>query len=209
MKFENTFPPGGDIINTVTATQSPVITKEYLRAFPNHIFVFGDNTLRRGYGGAAALRDEPNTYGFITKIYPDNNDASFYRPETYRHIFEAELQSLKELIEATPNNIYLISQIGAGLANKYQIWEKVIKDGLEFLRKYKNVVYLYTREIIMTEKLEFPRMYAWNEMVEYIDEEQSMYTRRAQLVSSQEELDKLLIDIKNQEQEVIKEHKEK
>lgn len=136
----STYPPGGDTILHVKMT---FVTKEYLRQHPDHIFVFGDNTIRQGKGGAAILRDEPNVYGFITKIYPDNQDMSFYRPESYRHIFKAEMEGLMELIEATPNNTYLISKLGAGLANKYQIWEKVIQPGLEVLRKYKNVVYLY------------------------------------------------------------------
>ena len=43
------------------------ITQKYLREHSNEIFVFGDNILRKGHGGAAALRNEPNTYGFITK----------------------------------------------------------------------------------------------------------------------------------------------
>jgi hypothetical protein len=33
------------------------ITKKYLENHPNHIFVFGDNSLRQGKGGAASLRD--------------------------------------------------------------------------------------------------------------------------------------------------------
>ena len=55
-----------------------IITKEYLRNNLNNMFVFGDNLLRRGYAGAASLRDEPNAYGFITKKAPNNDDKSFY-----------------------------------------------------------------------------------------------------------------------------------
>ncbi|MFW6247319.1 MAG: hypothetical protein ACOC22_04075 [bacterium] len=60
-----------------------IITRKYLKENPEHIFVFGDNLLRKGYGGAAKLRDLPNTYGFITKKYPDNKDESFYTPDEY------------------------------------------------------------------------------------------------------------------------------
>jgi hypothetical protein len=49
------------------------IAREYLRSHPDHVFVFGDNLLGRGLGGAAALRREPNTFGFITKKRPDND----------------------------------------------------------------------------------------------------------------------------------------
>lgn len=104
-----------------------LITKEYLQRNPNHIFVFGDNFLRKGFAGAALLRKEPNTYGFVTKKYPSNEDKSFFKPEEYREIFLKELQKLELEIKKTPNNLWLISPIGSGLANKYNIWEKIIK----------------------------------------------------------------------------------
>ena len=54
------------------------IDRDYLRNNPDDIFVFGDNWLRDGHGGAALLRDEPNTYGFITKIAPTHRDEDFF-----------------------------------------------------------------------------------------------------------------------------------
>ena len=63
------------------------ITKKYLQENPNHIFVFGDNFLKRGKAGGAEFRDEPNTYGFLTKKYPNNNDDSFFKPNEYVKIF--------------------------------------------------------------------------------------------------------------------------
>lgn len=119
-----------------------IITKSYLRKNPNHIFVFGDNLKRKGYGGAAKLRDEPNTYGFITKKYPNNNDGSFYKPEEYKIKFDVELKRLIKEIEKNPDKIYLISQLGGGLANKYKIYQKVIKKGLTVLTKYDNVKFI-------------------------------------------------------------------
>lgn len=120
-----------------------IITKEYLRANPTHVFVFGDNTIRKGKGGAAILRDEPNTYGFITKKYPNNEDASFYRPEEYRVIFNKELAKLSWEIFDHSKKTYLISQLGGGLANRYNIWETIIKPGLEKIRAFSNVVFLW------------------------------------------------------------------
>lgn len=115
------------------------ITKSYLRNNPNHIFVFGDNLKRKGYGGAATLRDEPNTYGFITKKAPNNNDGSFYTPDEYKEKFDVELKRLIKEIEKNPDKIFLISKLGAGLANKYGIYQKIIKPGLTILNKYDNV----------------------------------------------------------------------
>jgi hypothetical protein len=121
-----------------------IMSEDFLDKNKRAIFVFGDNTLRQGYGGAAALRDHPQTYGFITKKYPDNHDTSFYKPEDYNSIFFDELIKLRVLISDEPFKTFYISQLGAGLANKYNIWEKVIKEGLENnLQQYPNVVFLW------------------------------------------------------------------
>jgi hypothetical protein len=122
-----------------------IVTREYLRANPNHVFVFGDNLLRRGRGGAAILRDEPNTRGFTTKKAPNNEDASFYRPDEYRPIFQKEMYDLAWVIFDHPERTYLISSLGSGLANRYQIWEWVIKPGLESIRAFPNVVFLWEK----------------------------------------------------------------
>jgi len=116
------------------------VTEEFLRANPNVIFVFGDNLIRKGKGGAAKLRDEPNTYGFITKKAPNNNDESFYRPPEYADVFYAELLQLAKEIEKNPERTYLISKLGGGLANKYKIYEVIIEPGLKKLELFKNVV---------------------------------------------------------------------
>lgn len=120
-----------------------IVTKEYLKAHPNEIFVFGDNLLRRGYGGAAKVRDCKNTYGFITKKAPNNLDSAFYKPEEYRPVFINELILLISSIDNNYNKTFLISPIGSGLANRYHIWEEVIKDGLEVLIDFPNVKFLY------------------------------------------------------------------
>lgn len=121
-----------------------IMTEEFLNDNKRAIFVFGDNTLRQGYGGAAALRDHSQSYGFITKKYPDNHDTSFYRPNEYSSIFFGELVILKEWIREDPFKTFYISQLGAGLANKYYIWENIIKQGLEKnLKDFANVVFLW------------------------------------------------------------------
>lgn len=117
-----------------------MITKDYLANNPDHIFVFGDNTLRYGKGGAAVLRDVPNTYGFITKKMPNNRVESFYKPQEYLPVFMKEMEKLIDRIEAEPEHTFLISKIGSGLANKYKIYELIIKPILAKLdEKYGNV----------------------------------------------------------------------
>lgn len=47
------------------------------REFPNKLFVFGDNTLRKGKAGQAIIRDEPNAFGIVTKLLPSMSEGSF------------------------------------------------------------------------------------------------------------------------------------
>jgi hypothetical protein len=119
------------------------ITKEYLRNHPNEIFVFGDNLQRAGLGGAAYLRNEPNTYGFVTKKLPNKKPASYYEPQEYAEIYWEEIDRLKKTIIANPNKIYLISKIGAGLANLNHIFELVIEPNIKNDLDLPNVKFLW------------------------------------------------------------------
>ena len=119
-----------------------MITRDFLRANPNHIFVYGDNNRRQGHGGAAALRDEPNTYGFITKIAPNNDPTSFYMPEQYKWVYDREITLF--LLQMKKDKVYLISKLGAGLANRYGIFEHVIEPMIKpQLNRFDNVVFLW------------------------------------------------------------------
>lgn len=121
-----------------------IITVEYLRENPTHIFVFGDNLDRKGKGGAAILRDEPNTYGFITKRHPNNGDGSFYRNCDYKNRYEVEIEKLIDTIRRNPDKLFLISKLGAGLANKYGIFEHIISPNIKKdLKEFKNVEFLW------------------------------------------------------------------
>jgi hypothetical protein len=45
---------------------------------PNSLFVFGDNAEGWGKKGQAIIRDEPNTSGIITKLYPSMAQSSMF-----------------------------------------------------------------------------------------------------------------------------------
>ena len=120
-----------------------MVNQEFLRENLHVLFVFGDNSRRFGKGGAAKLRNEPNAIGFVTKKYPSNEDSSFYKLDDYPAVFEEEKRRLEKIIERNPNNWILISKLGGGLANKYNIFENIIEPWLESLSKYKNVILLY------------------------------------------------------------------
>lgn len=120
------------------------ITQEFLDSTPNAYFVFGDNLERWGHGGAAKLRDHPHAIGFITKKFPDNKDESFYKPEEYSPVFFEELSKLKKIIQKRPDKIFYVSQLGGGLANRYKIWEKLIRHNLvRALTPLDNVVFCW------------------------------------------------------------------
>lgn len=120
------------------------ITQEFLDNNPTAYFVFGDNLERQGHGGAAQLRDHPHSIGFITKKFPDNHDGSFYKPEEYSPVFFEELKKLKTIIEKRPEKVFYISQIGSGLANKFRIWDKLIRHNLvRTLDEYDNVIFCW------------------------------------------------------------------
>jgi len=124
--------------------QTSEITVEYLNSHPDEIFVFGDNTRRIGTAGAAALRHCPNSYGFLTKKFPNNRNDSFYKPDEYRAIYQEEISKLKRLIESSPDKKFLIAKIGGKYANRFRIFNEVIEPQIkEDLKVYKNVSFLW------------------------------------------------------------------
>jgi hypothetical protein len=128
---------------------SLTITESFLDANSNAYFVFGDNLERRGTGVAAKLRFHKRAIGFITKKFPDNRDESFYKPEEYSSVFFEELEKLEKTIKNSPNNIFYISQLGGGLANKYNIWQKLIRHNLvKKLENFNNVVFCWTGNLV-------------------------------------------------------------
>tara|TARA_Y100000034_G_scaffold87336_1_gene104761 strand:- start:4060 stop:4287 length:228 start_codon:yes stop_codon:yes gene_type:complete len=49
-----------------------------LIANPNRTYLFGDNFIRKGYGGQAKeMRGEPNAYGIVTKRFPSMDKKAF------------------------------------------------------------------------------------------------------------------------------------
>lgn len=124
--------------------ENTIITEEFLNNNPDTFFVFGDNLEHRGTGGAAKLRGHPRAIGFVTKKAPDHKERSSFTPEEYQKIFFKMLDQLREHVKKNPTQKFYISKLGAGLANRYRIWELVIKHNLTTeLAEFDNVVFCW------------------------------------------------------------------
>jgi len=122
------------------------ITKKFLNNNKDHILIFNENTLRRGRNGLySEFRRFENTYGFITRKFPDNYNDSFFKPKEYKEIFKEEIEKLAEEIKSHPERTYLIPKLGSGKENKYNIYENVVEPGLNRIHAYENVKFLYAR----------------------------------------------------------------
>ena len=61
------------------------ITREFMRANPEWLFVFGDNECRVGFGGQAKeMRGEPNVIGVRTKRAPGIEPLAYWSDDEFR-----------------------------------------------------------------------------------------------------------------------------
>lgn len=76
-------------------------TPELLRANPDFTFVFGDNYQRKGKGGQAKIRDEPNAMGLATKWAPDKHHLDYFSDEDWELIGEDLMKVLVHALTTT------------------------------------------------------------------------------------------------------------
>jgi hypothetical protein len=119
------------------------VTEELLNQSPETYFVYGDNESRQGTDGAAALRNHPRAIGFITKRHPSVK-VDCYKPDEYVKPFFEQLDQLHGIIKNAPHQKFYISKIGSGAANRYYIWQLIIKHNLiDSLGEFDNVVFCW------------------------------------------------------------------
>lgn len=139
-KHEKLCPNCGNVV----INYAQFCTEHFLQTHPNYIFVFGDNSIRKGCGGAAKLRKQYNTYGFITKRFPGTDSKAYYTVEEYTPIYKEEMIKLEKFCDKNYRSKILLSKIGSGLANKHNIWENIISvDINSLIRAYTNVYPLW------------------------------------------------------------------
>lgn len=85
------------------------ITRDYVRANRDKLFLFGDNLERRGFGGqAASMRGEPNTIGVPTKKSPNFRDGAFFSDNEFEENKAAIDAAFLEVINAITDPIRVI-----------------------------------------------------------------------------------------------------
>lgn len=85
------------------------ITREYVRANRNKLFLFGDNLERRGFGGqAAVMRREPNAIGIPTKKSPSYRDDAFFSDDEFEQNKASIDAAFAEIMRAITDSIRVI-----------------------------------------------------------------------------------------------------
>jgi hypothetical protein len=63
------------------------ITRKDLQNNPNVMYLFGDNMVRKGFGGQAKeMRGEPNAVGIPTKINPGMNEFDYFSDDMFASV---------------------------------------------------------------------------------------------------------------------------
>lgn len=72
-------------------------TDAEVKANPNKVYVFGDNTQRTGTGGQAQIRNNPNVLGIATKLRPSNSEDAFMSDkdlENNKKVIDSDIQKI-------------------------------------------------------------------------------------------------------------------
>ncbi|MGK0464758.1 MAG: hypothetical protein ACJAX4_000019 [Clostridium sp.] len=106
---------------------------------PEKIYVFGDNTDRKGTGGQAQIRPLENAFGIATKVHPTNNANAFMSDDNLEENKKVITSDIKKLISSNKELVFPEDGFGTGLAdlkNKapktYEFLSKILMDSFGF-----------------------------------------------------------------------------
>ena len=91
-------------------------TNEDVKANPNKIYVFGDNTKRVGTGGQAQIRNNPNAMGIATKLAPSMDETAFMTDKDLdknKSIIDKDISKIKSTRKTI---VFPKDGLGTGLA---------------------------------------------------------------------------------------------
>lgn len=113
-----------------------------LKTNPTHLYVFGDNMEREGFGGQAKeCRMEPNAVGIPTKWSPSMKAEAFFSDKDFDRVkidLDIAFHVLSEHLKSGGTVVLPVDGIGTGLANleiKSPLIFEYIQKGLADLEK--------------------------------------------------------------------------
>lgn len=86
---------------------------------PDHLFIFGDNDIKKGKGGQAVIREEPNAMGIPTKKIPTRAKSAYYTDDELTTNQNKIDHAIKLIIAELPKYEVLVlpaDGIGTGLS---------------------------------------------------------------------------------------------
>lgn len=98
-------------------TQKEWYSVEQCLANPQNLYVFGDNTIRKGKGGQAQIRDCENSFGIATKILPTRDEDAYFKDNVYAaDIIGKDIRALLDLVDKYENIVFPYEGLGTGLS---------------------------------------------------------------------------------------------
>lgn len=97
-------------------------TLKDVKSNPTHLFIFGDNDIKKGKKGQAIIRDEPNAIGIPTKKNPSFHRTAYYYDEEYEENIkkiDTAMGKINQKIQSGDYDTIVFPEdgIGTGLAN--------------------------------------------------------------------------------------------
>lgn len=123
------------------------ILRSYLKKNPEKLFLFGDNMLRRGYGGQAKeMRGEDNAVGIPTKWAPGTSPKDYFGDKDFDLIKNVIDAAIMDIINRKPEVIVIPRMgIGTGLAKmdeKAPDIFRYLQEQLQRLEHYEGLQWL-------------------------------------------------------------------
>jgi len=111
---------------------------------PDKLYIFGDNTLRKGTGGQAQIRHCDNSFGICTKWAPTTADGAYFSDTI--NCLEIVERDISELIKLSKTDkykeiIFPLDGLGSGLSKMPQKCPLLYRRMNKLLNKHFNIIY--------------------------------------------------------------------
>jgi hypothetical protein len=117
---------------------------EQCNSNPKKLYVFGDNTFRKGTGGQAKIRNCDNSFGICTKWAPNTNESAYFIDTI--NCLEIVERDIYELIKISKTNeyeeiIFPWDGLGSGLSKMPQKCPLLYRRMNKLLEKHFGISY--------------------------------------------------------------------